>query len=429
MTRAAAADKDGPQLGISGRRLENGRVFSSVFQMGFVCPQLKLAYGLLWDVLNGASANANAKARKERFDYAARIIDEWVRTSDAPTAALDMGATSSAGVRLSHTAWSHGFGQRGCCPAGVAQGDGCLLVNHSLQCQDPSVKWSGAGAWVDDSGRFSEDPRSDPVVWVRRLAEGGSLVLQAAALLKTSSSSAANAKRAASWESWALAGADALLALQRSDGSWGRAYCRENASAASPPLDAEPLLDKTDTLFPVYFLADASRHEYAQAAQRYLAAAERGAELAWALYGRRALYTAGDYVPSNDKEAALFALRAYMSLAEASAPAVQPMWLQRAAATALIADTYHYQVDVPLAVDRPRAAPYSKYNDWARDWYEGQTTVGLGFIEVGHSGVDTTGSEFVPELLRLYDCIRLVILLRSKLSLLINFMNLLLALL
>ena len=37
------------------------------------------------------------------------------------------------------------------------------------------------------------------------------------------------------------------------------------------------------------------------------------------------------------------------------------------------------------------------------DWYKGQTTVGLGFIELGHSGVDTTGSEFVPELLRLYE--------------------------
>ena len=45
----------------------------------------------------------------------------------------------------------------------------------------------------------------------------------------------------------------------------------------------------------------------------------------------------------------------------------------------------------------------SRYNDWARDWYEGQSTVGMGFIELGHSGVDTTGSEFVPDLLQLYE--------------------------
>ena len=43
--------------------------------------------------------------------------------------------------------------------------------------------------------------------------------------------------------------------------------------------------------------------------------------------------------------------------------------------------------------------------------------------------LDTTGSEFVPELLRLYDCIRLVILLRSKISLPMNLMSLLLVLL
>ncbi len=40
--RAPTLNKAGPQLGISGRRLENGRVFSGVFQMGFVrdksCP-------------------------------------------------------------------------------------------------------------------------------------------------------------------------------------------------------------------------------------------------------------------------------------------------------------------------------------------------------------------------------------------------------
>ena len=157
--------------------------------------------------------------------------------------------------------------------------------------------------------------------------------------------------------------------------------------------------------FPVDFLADAAAFFAATEparAKRYIAAAAKGGECAWQLYGRHALFVAGDYVPSVDKEASLFALRAYMALAEADEQAAQPTWLQRASDTALWVDSFHYQLNIPLASDRPRSAPYSRFNDWARDWYEGQSTTGLGFIEVGHSGVDSTGSEFVPELLRLY---------------------------
>ena len=33
--------------------------------------------------------------------------------------------------------------------------------------------------------------------------------------------------------------------------------------------------------------------------------------------------------------------------------------------------SFYYQVDLPLPVDRPRTAPYSQFNDWSRDWYEG----------------------------------------------------------
>jgi hypothetical protein len=165
-------------------------------------------------------------------------------------------------------------------------------------------------------------------------------------------------------------------------------------------------LRRADTLFPVYFLADAASYfasKDSARSRRYLRAAVRGGECAWELYGRPALFVAGDYVPSVDKEAALFALRAFVALAEADDPAQQAKWLRRASDTALWVDSLHYQVDIPLAVDRPRTAPYSRYNDWSRDWYEGQSTVGLGFIELGHSGVDTTGSEFVPELLQLYE--------------------------
>ena len=409
-------------------RLHPGRVFSGVFAMGFVCPQLKFAYGLLWDALAGAGTAGKA----ERFGYAVRVVEEWVRASDAPVPRHRHGRTASghgrartggaggaggaaaAGVTLSHTEWTHGFGQRGCCPAGTAQTDGCLLVGHRLQCSDPRTTWAGTGSWTDDTRAFG-GVGGGGVVWVRRLAEGHSLVLQAVALLRNASRAPSSAKaKTARWEQWVVDGAEALLHLQRDDGSWGRAYPRANATSGSPPADADPLLDKADTLFPVYFLADAASFyaslpgaASADRAERYLAAAARGGEFAWATYGRAGLYAAGDYVPSNDKEAALYALRAYMALAEAAPPGGRGsppgLWLERAAATAMFADTFHYQVDVPLAVDRPRGPPYSRYNDWARDWYEGQSTVGLGFIELGHSGVDTTGSEFVPELLRLYE--------------------------
>ena len=51
--------------------------------------------------------------------------------------------------------------------------------------------------------------------------------------------------------------ADKLAQLQREDGSWARAYSLE-ASASDQPFDTDPLLDRADTLFPVYFLADAA---------------------------------------------------------------------------------------------------------------------------------------------------------------------------
>ena len=63
---------------------------------------------------------------------------------------------------------------------------------------------------------------------------------------------------------------------------------------------------RADTLFPVYFLADAASY-FAKTdpmrATRYLQAAVRGGDCAWDLYGRPALFVAGDYVPSVDKEA------------------------------------------------------------------------------------------------------------------------------
>ena len=68
------------------------------------------------------------------------------------------------------------------------QGDGCPIVNNSLQCIDPKVPWQGTGQWTDDNGRFSDDPEGDQndggVIWVRRLAESHSLVLQAVSLLR-----------------------------------------------------------------------------------------------------------------------------------------------------------------------------------------------------------------------------------------------------
>jgi hypothetical protein len=213
---------------------------------------------------------------------------------------------------------------------------------------------------------------------------------------------------------------------------------RLGAGPTDPPFDTNPLLDTADTLFPVYVLADASvryaRRDPARAT-RYREAAQRGGEFSWRTYGRRASFVAGDYVPSVDKEASLFALRAYLALAEAAdaagaarpasmspseAGAAAALWEGRASDAALFVDTFHYQVNLPLAMDRPRTAPYSWARDWARDWYEGQTTVGLGFIELGHSGVDTTAAEFVPELLRLYERTKEAALLNQGLIQLFN---------
>ena len=71
--------------------------------MGFVCPQLKFAFGLLWDAVASVPANGI------RHDLATEIIDEWVRTSDsvAPDGEKIGADGTPETVRLSHTVWSH----------------------------------------------------------------------------------------------------------------------------------------------------------------------------------------------------------------------------------------------------------------------------------------------------------------------------------
>jgi hypothetical protein len=229
-----------------------------------VNPQLKLAFGLLWDALASAApivrvGRNGTLINSDRYSWAMEIINEWVRSSDRSTAngsertlsaegqsrslASNDGSAHStskgqptrsrATVQMSHTSWVHGFGPNGCCPAGIAQGDGCPIMNNSL----PPC-WNGTGAWNDDDGRFPGDMEGDEVVWIRRHAEGHSLVLQAVGLLETHGETANP-----TWLEWVVSGAESLLALQRRDGSWGRAY-RLEASASDPPFDKNSLLDK-----------------------------------------------------------------------------------------------------------------------------------------------------------------------------------------
>ena len=80
-------------------------------------------------------------------------------------------------------------------------------------------------------------------------------------------------------------------------------------------------------------------------AAEFLSAAIKGGELAWELYGQHALFVAGDYVPSVDKEASLFALRAFMALADATrASGSGQLWLDRASDTALFVGTLHHRM-------------------------------------------------------------------------------------
>ena len=53
--------------------------------------------------------------------------------------------------------------------------------------------------------------------------------------------------------------------------------------------------------------------------------------------------------------------------AEVDEPAEQAKWLRRASDTALWVDSLHYQVNIPLATDRPRTEPYSQYNETSRE--------------------------------------------------------------
>ena len=167
------------------------------------------------------------------------------------------------------------------------------------------------------------------------------------------------------WLAWARGFGDWLLAQQRTDGGFPRAWRMGtgkivSASAASS-YNPVPFLT---------LLTGLTRDP------RYLAAAAHAGEFAWAQGQADGAFVGGtiDNPDVIDKEAGTLSLEAYLALYEATHA---PQWLARANAAARFAETWIYLWDVPVPPGNVRAG-----------WKPGVPTTGVQLIATGHSLTD-----------------------------------------
>lgn len=343
-----------------------GAAYSTVLELGFVGPQIRMAVALL----HSATATGNAT----RAAIATAILDDWV---------------AMTGPGFGHAVWD-------------------------------TAAHNGSGAWIDDG--------PGGAVFLRRAVESRRHALEAAALSDSmlASPGVADALRdalrggeaAAVWRQWALSLADALLlmqvlggrggallerrasppafsTLQAPDGSWARQYA-VSPTPGGLPTPTEP--SKTATALPLRFLAAAAAAPGGRPA--YLSAALAAGEFAWAAFGSRGLYVGAaiDNPDVVDKESALFAMDGYLALAESAAAAAAAggagtnasVWLARASAAATTAASWVQLTRLPNPLDAPD-----------QDFLPSDTSAGLGLIAVGHSGSDPFAAMFAAPLFRL----------------------------
>ncbi len=169
------------------------------------------------------------------------------------------------------------------------------------------------------------------------------------------------------WLAWAQSGGDWLLSAQRPDGSFPRAWEAGTGSVLETSSTASHL--------PVTFLA---RLSSATGKSVYLESALRAAEFCWNSAGATGCFAGAtlDNPDVVDKEAAIFALEAFLELHRSTGDAV---WLQRAVAAGSIAETWIYAWDLAMPVDAVEAD---------LDWKPGVPTVGVQLIATGVSTCD-----------------------------------------
>lgn len=228
------------------------------------------------------------------------------------------------------------------------------------------TKWSFAErGWIDEGRARGE-------VFLRSECEGHLHMLEA---FQTSRSFG---KEREAWGKWALSLAPWLADNQNPDGSWYRKYATDGRVVER---------SKTGSAWPIPYLCAAAQET---GRNEWLQAAQKAGEFAWKEYGSQDAYMGGtlDNADVLDKEAAFAALEAFSSLYESTS---QTLWLKRACRAATVAESWHYIVDIPPALDAPQ-----------KDWAAGDSTAGLGFVCAGHSGVDTYASCHVLPFVKLY---------------------------
>ena len=275
------------------------------------------------------------------------------------------------------------------------------LVRHGLAENLPEMIKQGEAVvdfWVDSAYDGAESQDSLPHSWyqpvkharfrggmwenekfwrpgpayLRVLSEGHLAALRAWQVLHS------HKRERKAWLAWVKRFGDWLCTHQNADGSYYRSY----------DVSGTPVTEtKSNTTHPIPFLVElhkATQH------QPYLNAALAAGDYAWQHIHVQAAYIGG--TPDNpdviDKEAALLALDAFMSLYDSTRDA---KWLDAAVKAATFAETWNYIWDIPMIPGDQGAQVFDRIH-----------TAGLSLVATGHSYADYYNAFYPYQYYRLY---------------------------
>lgn len=333
----------------SGAHKITGEVYSPSLQMGFVGPQFREAFSMLWWGINQSASGNPAAATASA--QAKRMIDGWVQANN----------DDSSG--LSHTNWD---------------------LNLNRWCDDDGM-WTCTHPGVNASRK----------VFLRREVVGHWHTLASWVLLNRTGTETRPA-----WLAATTSFGDWLVQHQASNGSWPRAL-QVTTFAGQPTRTTVSEHSPSATAIPVRFLVDlwtVTRNI------SYLTAATSAANYAWENYGQTGGYrgAALDNPDVIDKESALFAMDGFLALSEVLRAPGDGHWQDRAVSAGLVAATWHRLTNVPNPIDAVNSM----------DWAARDTSCGLGLIALGHSGSDTFASMFAASFSTLAQITKMPLMIR-----------------
>lgn len=169
------------------------------------------------------------------------------------------------------------------------------------------------------------------------------------------------------WLRWAEQGADWLVSVQGSGGSFPRAFEAGTGAVIDSSTNASQV--------PIAFLASLAR---ATGKPTYLDAALRAGDYCWQSGGEMGCFAGAtlDNPDVVDKEAAITALEGFLELYESTGDV---LWIERARFAAEMAETWIYIWNVPMPVDADNQSLH---------WKRGVSTVGQQLIATGVSMCD-----------------------------------------